>query len=94
MTSSFLCPSILQVYANPQEGMTLNERLECLHRLNLVNKALEECFKGEISFMDWLALAESYDVPVEEFLDSFDHNLKYRFGIDVESIPNDYFFLS
>ena len=94
ITSTDIVPSILQVYGNPLEGMTLDERLDCLHRLNIVNKALEDCFRGEISFMDWLALAESHDVPVEEWLNSFDHNLKYCFGIDIDLISGDNFYLS
>jgi len=76
---------LLQLWANPQDGMSINERLDCLMRLNAVNKALDECFKGKLSFSDWCAIAEYNGVDVDSYLDALEHNLTYAFGINVDN---------
>jgi hypothetical protein len=92
--NTYEVPSVLQVWGNTQKGMTSNEIMDCLNRMDIVNKALERCFRGEITFMDWLDIADYHGIDVDRFLDSFERNLKIYHGIDVETIQPDYFYLS
>jgi hypothetical protein len=84
----------LQVWGYAHKGMTLTERLDAINRLNIVNRELERCFRGEIDFFDWLDIAEYHGVDVDDFAESLHFGLISFYGIDSDDVSDTNFYLS
>jgi hypothetical protein len=84
----------LKVHCDPHFDISQRERLDLLIKLNSLNESLMKVYRGQLDFDTWCAMAESYGVPIDDFLKTMEHNFTYGLNVDLDDTPSKSIYLN